>query len=215
MVASAPCPSPRQLVAPLLVRGHVYSYPRVGCQYRGVYRKRNRWRATVKLTWRGGGESRRVMHHVPGPDGRKVFDSPLDAALALATFWRHWLGPDWGHVIANYRRNVWRHAPWRARHVVRRDGLRTQAGWSLVVWADGEPHRVGMPGDGGDREPDGPFAGEPRLFPTWEAARAAIHPWLARTFGPAGVDRMTFGAAGVERMWRPRPQVPPRPVTLG
>ncbi|HVL13707.1 MAG TPA: hypothetical protein VM529_14155, partial [Gemmata sp.] len=165
MVASAPCPSPRQLVSPLLVRGTLH-YPRVGCQYRGVYRKRGRWRATVKLTWRGGGEHRRAMHHLAGPDGRKVFDSPLDAARALAAFWAHWLGPDWGWLIANHRKHVWRYAPWRVRYVVRRD-----------------------------REPDGPFAGEPRLFPTWEAARAEVHPWLART----------FGADGVARLWRPRP----------
>jgi len=169
-----------------------------------VYRKRGRWRATVKLTWRGGGEHRRAMHHLAGPDGRKVFDSPLDAARALAAFWAHWLGPDWGWRSANHRKHVWRYAPWKVRHVVRRDGGRTQEGWSLVVWADGEPRRVGMPGESGDREPDGPFAGEPRLFPTWEAARAEVHPWLART----------FGAAGVERLWRPRPQVPPRPLTL-
>jgi len=203
VVASAPCPSPRQLVAPLLVRGTLH-YPRVGCQYRGVYRKRGRWRATVKLTWRGGGVHRRAMHHLAGPDGRKVFDSPLDAARALAAFWAHWLGPDWGWLIANHRKHVWRYAPWRAKYVVRRDRGQTREGWSLVVWADGEPRRVGMPGDGGDREPDGPFAGEPRLFPSWEAARAEVHPWLART----------FGADGVVRLWRPRPQVPPRPATL-
>jgi len=48
---SVPIPSRRLLVAPLLVRG-IEGYPVCGCQYRGVYRHRHRWRATVKFTWR-------------------------------------------------------------------------------------------------------------------------------------------------------------------
>ncbi len=159
-------PLPRQLVAPLLTRGIVH-LPVAGCQYRGVYRhKGNKWRATVKLTWRGGGEVKRVMHHVAG---RCL--TPLEAATKLAAWFELWLGPRWGEIVSRHRRHLWKHAPWQARYSEKRKG------WVLAVWVDGLRREV-MTRD------------KLVVFRSWWQAREAVHPWLATNFGERAHLRM-------------------------
>ena len=152
--------------------------------------------------WYAPGESmpawvkRCVMTHVA------TCDSQLDAAVKLAEYHERWLGPYWGELIETHRRNLWEHAPWKVRYVRQGEGVvrsgssRVRSGWLLSVWVDGVCKRIGMPQgeDRGDRETNGPWKGEPRLFPSWEDARAHLHPWL----------EATYGADAHLRMWRPR-----------
>lgn len=145
--------------------------PTIGCQYRGVYRHRDKWRATVKLTWRGGGQVRRIMIHVA-----RQQESPLDAAVKLAEWFLRWLGPDWGGIIRQHRRYLWRYAPWQARYSER------WRGWVLAVWIDGRREEVTR------------ADGELKVFDSWGAAREYLHPWL----------QSRCGRDGHLRMWRHR-----------
>ncbi len=182
--------SRRQFVSPLLVRGKIHlpvDTDGGGCQYRGVYRKRGKWRATVKIFRRDAtGERYPEMVHIAT---RCVM--PLDAAEALARWYERWLGPDWGHIISTYRRHIWKHAPWRIRQVRQSDRGRVRVGWTLAVWMDGECVRVGKPDRfGNDRESDPVWCGEPRLFTSWDEAREFLPLWLQRHYGSLGYLRM-------------------------
>jgi hypothetical protein len=169
--------SPRATVAPLLVRGLVHHAGRVGCQFRGVYRhKADTWRATVKRVRRAAdGTPRATMIHVASR-----CPTPLDAALALAAWFAKWLGPDWGWIVANHRKHLWRHAPWQVRWSPKRRAF------VMAAWVDGSRVEV--------TRPDGELA----EFRTPEEAEAALHPWLESRHGPGALARLV----------RPRQEAP-------